>query len=145
MQGRRRALRLAGLGLTAALAGCSSLVRQNDAPGGLKFQNERAAEQVVTVRAYLLTPQTPDDDTPTPVDKAPVAQGQFRLPANTTALNDTFFENPGTYLIAASNQGQTVRDRIKLFETFGGGVGVDTVVITLPAADDIRMSVTGVD
>ena len=39
----------------------------------------------------------------------------------------------------------TVRERIKLFETIGGGLGADTVVVRLPEIGDVRMTVTDVD
>ncbi len=131
--------------MAAGTAGCVGLVRQNDVPGGLKFRNQRPTEQRVLVEAFLLPAQTPDDATPTPVDGEPVNAGQFRLPAETTAINDGFFADPGTYLVAATNQDTTVRRRIKLFQTVGGGVGVDTVIVTLPNGGSIQMRVTDVD
>lgn len=145
MERRRRVVRLAGAGLVTGLAGCSGLVSENDVPGGIKFRNRRPRSEVVTVRLYRLAPQTPDDTTPTPVDTQPVFDGQFRLKPQWTGVNDSVFPSAGTYLVEASNRGTTVRERIKLFETLGGGVGVDTVVVTLPAAGDIQLRVTDVD
>ena len=145
MQGRRGFLRRVGAAAVAGVAGCGRAVRPNDVPGGVKFVNQRSNRQAVTLRAFRLADQTPDDTEPTPVEREPAAAGQFRIPPETTATNDSFFPAAGTYLVAASNLGTTVRERIKLFETIGGGLGADTVVVRLPEIGDVRMTVTDVD
>lgn len=142
---RRRVLRGLGAGAVAVTAGCGRVVRPNDVPGGIKFVNDRSTAETVTLRAFRLPDQTPEDTTPTPVDREPINAGQFRIPAGQTATNDSFFPEAGTYLVAASNRGTTVRAGIKLFETVGGGVGADTVIVRLPAGGDIRLEITDVD
>jgi hypothetical protein len=134
-----------GTGTLAALAGCGRAIRPNDVSGGIKFVNDRADEEAVTLRAFRLTDRTPDDTTPTAVDREPVASGLFRVPGRASVTNDSFFTEAGTYLVAASNRDATARARIKLFATLDGGVGSDTVIVRLPEVDDVRIRVTDVD
>lgn len=142
---RRGVLREIATAGVVGLAGCSRAVRQNKVPGGIQFRNQRSQPESVTVRAFRLANQTPEDETPTPVDREPTVQGRFRIPAQSNASNDSFFPQAGTYLVAASNAGTTVRIAFKLFDTIGGGVGVDTVIVTLPESGSIRLRVTDID
>ena len=142
---RRRLLGAVGAGTLTALAGCGRVIRPNDVPGGIKFVNDRPGEEAVTLRAFRLANQTPEDTTPTPVDREPIASGLFRVPGGSSVTNDSFFAEAGTYLVAASNRGATARARIKLFATLGGGVGSDTVIVRLPETGDLRVRVTDVD
>jgi hypothetical protein len=142
---RRELVAGLGAGGATALAGCGRAIRANSVPGGLKFVNERVTTERVVVRAVQEGGEVDEDATPTPLGDTTTVEGQFTIPAESTRYAKGFFDNPGVYAVEVRNGGEVATTYIELYRTLGGGLGTDTVVVTLSFGGSIEVRATGVD
>lgn len=145
MPTRRELVAALGAGGATAVAGCGRAIRANPAPGGLKFVNERVTTERVIVRALRSDAEVNEDSTPTPLGDTSTVEGQFTIPAESTRYANDFFEVPGTYDVEVRNRDEVVTTQIRLYQTLGGGLGVDTVIVTLPFGQPVTATATNVD
>jgi len=131
---RRRVLAGAGLGLASALAGCTRGLRSNDVPGAVILRNDRAEPVRVSLRA-LAASEGGEESTPeSGAGDGPVlADGTYPVDAGSRGTVRDFFPGPGLYRVEASVGGSTAADTLRLYRTLGGGLGVDTVFVTVTA------------
>lgn len=143
-RGRRELLGAAAVGVAASLAGCGRGLRGNRVPGGVRFVNERPGPVRIRVRA-LLEGQTPGQGTATPLGDTATVEAVFPVPGETTRVSQSFFPQPGSYVIEARAGDRVGTGRIKLYRTVGGGVGADTLTVRVTLDGEVVVSVSDVD